>query len=80
MLRNDGTIFSSSVKEENSKKSPLSFGAGDIVSVELDPTTGVITYSKNGVTATQNSNIRNGQTEPIHFCARLYDKTEISIV
>lgn len=74
-------IYSHSIASDYNKQSGMKLLAGDLVSVELDPSTGRLTYSKNGTSFTQDTSIRSTTTEAFHFCAMLQNANEdISIV
>lgn len=72
LLNQNGYVYSHSIPTDNFKqKSPLTFKDGDIVSVELDPISGRLSYTKDSLTFVQNTGIRSTCTSPIHFCTML---------
>lgn len=75
-----GGIYSHSIASEQCRQSGIKFQAGDVVGVELDPSTGKLTYSKDGASFTQDTIIRSTTREPVHFCAMLGSTDDISLV
>ena len=76
----DRYTYSHSRQEDNSKASQLTFKVGDVVTVELDPASGRLTYIKAGCPPlTQESSIRSTTAEPVHFCLVL-NTADASIV
>ena len=51
------------------------------MTVELDPASGRLTYSKEGSPSfVQNTSIRSSTAEPVHFFASLYSPDDVSLV
>ena len=59
-----GFVFSHSVEEDNDvAKSPLNLSSGEVMTVQLDPFSGKLTYSKAGCTPfVQQTSIRSTST------------------
>ena len=55
---------------------------GDTVTVQLDPISGRVTYSKDGsAPLVQETSIRSTTTEPIHFCVvMMFSNNDVSIL
>ena len=80
-LYTSGQIYSHSISADYNKQSGVSFRAGDVVTVELDPSTGELTYSNQGVSYSQSTSIWSGTSRAIHFCVMLSTALdEVSIV
>ena len=77
---NGNRIRSHSRKEDNGKQCPLRFSTGETVTVELDPVSGQVTYSKAGsVPFVQEISIRSTSSGPVHFYLAIY-KGDVSIL
>ena len=79
-LHSPGQTYTHSRKEDNAKQIQLKFQDGDSVSVELDPTTGKLTYSKEGCApVVQETSVRSNTADPVHFCV-LMAPDDVSII
>ena len=78
---NNGLIVSDSVVADNQKQlSGVRFMTGDVVTVSLQPETGILTYSCRGKSFEQRTAIGPTTTEPVHFCVHLGMGCDVSII
>ena len=76
-----GHIFSHSVASDSDQQIELKFKEGDLVSVELDPSAGKVTYSKGGASLSQITSFRSITKEAVNFCVMLLNgNSQVSIV
>ncbi len=79
-IYNGNQIRSHSRQEDHGKQCPLQLKTGDTVTVELDPVSGRVTYSKEGsVPFVQETSIKSTSNEPVHFCLAMIS-SDVSIL
>lgn len=80
-LNGNDRVMSHSRKEDDGKHCPVHFETGNIITVELDPVSGRVTYSKEGFAPfLQETSIRSTSKEPVHFCLAMAILNDVSIL
>ena len=82
-MSTDGSIFSHSAVNDNCKKrGSVTLKKNDTVTVELDPSTGRVTFNLLSSEPIElSTNISASNTNPVNFCVVLRSKTDnISII
>lgn len=77
VLYSRGMVFSHLT--ENAERSSVSFAEGDEVTVEFDPLTRKLTFTKGADSCSVNTDISQTTTEPVNYCVRISKNSDISI-
>ena len=83
MLRNDGGVLHHTDTAKNNTRVGTGYKGGETVTVEFNPTTGIVTYtnSKKEVLCRQETGILSSEKSPISFCVFMSDsEQEVAIV
>ena len=78
MLRNNGCGLHHTDTANNNKAAGKAYRAGETVTVEFNPTTGIVTYtnSKKEVLCRQETGILSSEKSPISFCVLMDNSNE----
>ena len=80
MHTSNGFIYSHSKSDDNSKRlSDMRFSDGDVVTVTLQPKTGLLSYSCKEQFFKQYTAIRSSTIEPVHFCVHMSPASDVSL-
>ena len=67
-------MVSSSIDQDNGNYVSFKFGKDETITVEFDPATGKLRYSKQDKSCfEQQTSISKSTTQPVHFCVATWD-------